>query len=354
MSNINIKRFVDVNIVQHVTSSVNALRDTVVLITTEGNIDTVNTYNSYSQWNADATTKTLITTTAYIKMFFDNGGNKVKVIRGITQDKLAETIASLKNEEIIVAYTGDYANIKTVAQTREADTRIYGINQKILLGRTNDIDSDVVSNFAVKYSSKLGAEMTIAAYFSNINIYGTDTIRDYAFTKEVIDEENISDTLYGNVIESNMNVDIYLANAIRNMGGNLKDGKDLMNEFALIVLHQTVTDSLVNLLTQKIKGVTGLAAIHSCISQELVKYLSNGYLTTDKIWTDDTLTLVYNNQTYTIIEANTPLLLGYHVTILPMSALTDEDKAQRKTPPIYVILATSYGIRQITINGEVI
>lgn len=354
MSNINIKRFVDINIVHHQISSSNATRDVVVLLSNEGNEGTVNTYESLQEYLADGSTSTLTNTSKYAATYFANGGNKLKVVRGITNDNLADTIKALPNEEIVVAYVGDYSSIMNVAVSRESDTSIYGINQKILLGRTSSVDENSIQNFAVKYSTEIGAEMTIAAYLSNINVDGTDTVQDYAFTKEVLAEEEITDSVYGSIIDNNMNVDIYLAGATRNMGGNLKDGKDLVNEYVLIILHQTLTDRLIDLLTQKIKGVKGLASVSTIISQELNRYITNGFLATNKTWTDRSLTVVYNNHTYTVINANTPLLKGYTVTVLPFTALTEQDKAQKKMPPIYLILATSYGIRKITINGEVI
>ena len=62
----------------------------------------------------------------------------------------------------------------------------------------------------------------------------------------------------------------------------------------------------------------------------------------------------YNNKTYTLITQGTALTQGFKITILPLSSLTDEDKQEHKAPYIYVILADSYGIRKVVINGEVI
>ena len=66
------------------------------------------------------------------------------------------------------------------------------------------------------------------------------------------------------------------------------------------------------------------------------------------------MTVTVNGKQYTIIEEGTPLTNGYFVQILPMSALTENDRAARKAPPIYVIIADQYGIRAITVNGEII
>ena len=45
---------------------------------------------------------------------------------------------------------------------------------------------------------------------------------------------------------------------------------------------------------------------------------------------------------------------GYIVKILPISSLSSTDKSNHSTPPIYIIIADQYGIRKITINGEII
>ena len=439
MSNINIKRFVDINIVKHEVSTVNSIRDTVILLSTEGVSEAVaavagtplaanapgeegvqyytraakpegssagylndgtyvytpvdeipaehaaNTYYPLTTVGSDASVKAskvysslaefertesttnLPLTYAYVKMFFNNNGNKVKVIYGVSSSTIADEIDALPYEHIVVAYTGAYADIKAAAQNRQAtasvsdvnfahnNTGTYGINQKILLGRTeSENDTDKVALFGVKVSSQTGAEMTIAAYLSNIAIYGSNSVQDYQFTKENITPEENDDAVLGSVLDNNMNVDMYVANGVRNLGGNLKDGADLVNTFVLIVLHQTLTDRVLNLLSTKIKGEAGLAAVQTVMSEELTRYVANGYLTTDEVWTDNDLTVSYNGQTYTIISQDTPLTLGYYITILPLASLSAEDKAARKTPPIYVIISDSYGIRKVTINGEVI
>ena len=136
--------------------------------------------------------------------------------------------------------------------------------------------------------------------------------------------------------------------------GNLKNGADLVNSYTLIVLHQTLTQRLLELLATKIKGSKGLAQIYATIAQELEAYRSCGYLTTDKIWSEEDLVVTYNSQNYTVITKGTPLNSGYAIKVLPFSSLTVPDKTERKTPPIYVIIADQYGIRKITVNGEVI
>ena len=457
MAEINIKRFVDVDIVQHVHPTIAGTRGTVVLYTGEGTKGTTQLVKSWG----DAASKyaNAPTTLAYLKVFFENGGVSALVVEGTPYaDVNSDVLSALDDKYIVVCYAAPkndtasvYTALKGIATTREADTNIYGINEKIILARTtsgaketwvikssasgelvttqiaftsngqkftsigtnkdlgpitlyygnteiagyepgtetrytfNDeayrkltfdtqptgnlltwlqsnavkqagdtIDKDAVANFGVKYSTVLGAEMTIAAYLSQINVYKTNTVSDYMFTKEAITAETLTDTEYENIIGANCNVDVYLANSVRNMGGNLKNGADLVNSYTLIVLHQTLTQRLLELLATKIKGSKGLAQIYATIAQELEAYRSCGYLTTDKIWSEEDLVVTYNSQNYTVITKGTPLNSGYAIKVLPFSSLTVPDKTERKTPPIYVIIADQYGIRKITVNGEVI
>lgn len=398
MGAINITRFVDINILQHATSTVNATRDTTILFTNEeiNKLDSgtgkkgstaakvdeeVGTFASYEQWTGAGYGKgTEPHTDAFVKVYFDNGGNKIKIIK--TDDSSFEaSVKKLKNEEIVVAYANTapetgYSTIKTCASNRNSDSSIYGINQKILLCRyttsgqignsSTKNENSEIQNVCAKYSTVEGAEMTIAAYLSNIDCYGINTIKDYAYTVENIEETKDDattagvattgglDELVGYAINNNFNIDVYLAGAVRNVGGNLTNGLDLVNQFTLIVLHQTLTDRLLNLLTTKLKGSSGITSIYTTIASELNRYLTNGYLTTDKVWEDGDYSINVNGTNYLLIPNNTPLNLGYHISVLPFSSLTDEEKSRKECPLIYVFIADSYGIRKITVNGEVI
>lgn len=368
MSNINLKRFVDINIRKQISSYVDGTRQTTVLFTNEGESNELRTLTSYAEASAryikvsgDDNTVEAANTLEFAKVYFDNGGVKLQVHEGVEISDLADKIAALDDEYICVAYASDessvenvYSQMKSIAKTRSLNSNIYGINEKILLATTLTNDNESVKNFAVKYSTVQGAEMTIAAYLSKLNAYGTDSIYDYAFTQEVLASENISDSTFGTIQTNNMNVVVYLANFNRNCGGNMKDGSDVTNTFVRIVLHQTLTDRLINLLTQKIKNASGLSKIYTVIAQELDRYLVSGYLTTDKIWLDETLNVEYNGATYPIIEKGTPITSGYVVRVLPLNSLSEADRALHKAPPIHLVIADQYGIRQITINGDVI
>ena len=356
MPKIDLRKFVDINIQKHVDAVIKGTRDTTVLFTSYGAKGTVNVVSNIEAVNAlykgKASTDNLI---AYATIYFNHSGCKLAIYEGyatVTKDDLT----NLPDEYICVASVDStYSQLEELANQMNDDSTIYGVKEKIIFARNAVItDATSVKNFAVKYSEVTGAEMTMAAYLSKIDTHAVDTVYDYAFTQEKIAASNIDNAQFDTLMTNNYNVDVYLANATRVCGGNCKDGADLTNNFVRIVLHQTLTDTLIQLLTTKLKSNDGLGKIYTAIAREMSYYLNCGYLTTDKIWTDDTLTIVRNDRAYTIIEQGTALINGYTVTILPMSSLTDDEKAQHKAPLIYLIIADQYGIRKITINGEVI
>lgn len=378
MADINLKRFVNINIKQHVYSAVKGTRDTVVLLTTEA-LAATDPIPSYA--DAQVVLANCPNALRYAKIYFDNGGNNLYVIGGATLSKagIEAVLATLPNEYIVIAFAGDktnretiYAAMKQVAEAREAQKEAaasidsaYGISEKILLASTSTAsDTDKVNNFAVKFiasdatleADHSGAEMAIAAYLSQINVYGIDTVHDYAFTREVFDWhcEDVTDDQYATIMQNNMNVTVSLANAYRNCGGNCKDGLDLVNSFVRIILHQTLTDRLLTVLAQKIKNAAGVGKIYTALVQELENYRTCGYLATDKFWIDEDLIITYNGVNYTIIEKGTQLQNGYKAVVLPLASLTEEDKAAHKAPPIIVVLADQYGIRVINVTGDII
>ena len=364
MAEINLKRFVDIDIQSKVVRAVSGTRNVIVLYTPEGTSGTSNTVSSLTEANSIYTSSKFPETLKYLTMFFDNGGVSAYVIEGKSASSLTiDDIKNLSNEYIIIGCVKGaseeidtiYSELKTLASSLSSDSTVYGINEKIIVARTiTTSDSSSVENFGVKYSKIEGAEMTIAAYLSQINVYKQDTVKDYSFSVETITPEDVDDTTFGTLMNNNINIDVTLVDSVRNLGGNLKNGSELTNAFVKIVLHQTLTDRLTQLLVQKIKNSSGISQIYSVISQELEFYKTAGYISSDKVWTSADLDVNYNGETYTVIQQGTALINGYVIKVLPISSLTEADKAAHKAPPIYIVLADQYGIRQITINGEVI
>lgn len=368
MSNIDIRKFVDVNIVHHSTAVSASTRNTTVLFVDEADYgirDVV--VSSKSEFIEACGDDWATPAESYGMSYFDNGGAKLylKSIASPDATKIKDAIKALPDEYIVVAFPGVDSNLSDAIKSLN-DTpadKFYGIKTKLAICYMADADEGLSIPNVIKVSdnSNIGANYPfgfVAAYLSRIDISKPSSVKDYDFTPVKIDSEHEVDWTDDNIdaaLEYNNNIVVKLAGQNRIVGGNTSDGKDLVNEFMLIVLQQTVSEKVLNVLVQKIKGESGCAMLSTAIAQELDRYVYNGFLATDKVWSDDDLTVEYGDpaQTYTIVAKDTPLLLGYQVKVLPYKSLTPEDKVEHKAPPIYLVLATSYGIRKVTINGEV-
>lgn len=354
---VDLNKFVKVNIRNHIQYQTEGTRDTVVLFTNENSsyteLDMV--FDSFNQFKNYVSTD-YPTSLQFAEVFFGCGGQKIRLMYKATLS--LTDITDLDDQYVVVASTfSGYSDFKTLVQGDFKN--LAEIHKKMFVTRVGSdsfvADTSEVDNVAVKFSDVTGAEMSIAAYLSQIDVYGIDTIHDYMFTSEPDGlKTTVTNTDYDSLIQNNYNVDIELSGRVRNCGGNAKNGYDLVNEYVRIVLHQTLTDKLVKLLATKIKSEDGIGKIYNVCCQELENYKRSGYLTTDKVWTDETYSITSNGRTYTVIEKGTPLVNGYIVRVLPATALTVEDRKQHKAPPVYIIIGDQYGIRQIDISGEII
>lgn len=369
MSNINLQQFVDINIRSSALTQIKGTRDIVAILTTDV-VSEVKVYSSYNDVIDDYVDNASIL--ALSSVYFANGGAKLTIIHCDAFTK--SEIAKLPDEYICIAFakgvaqnsktTNEFAkDIYQLATDFINDKTYYGIKEKLFITRIENKDETTIidetlsvsiKNLAIKYSSEIGAEMTMAAYLSKIDVYKRNSVIDYAFTQEILAAENIDNETFSTMMSYNWNVNIELANAKRVCGGNCSDGTELTNAFVRIVLHQTLTNRLVQLLTQKLTLSTASSKIYATITQELAYYLSAGYLSTDKIWSEETLYATYNNQQYVIVDKGTALTNGYIVKVLPYSGLTAIDRQRHIAPPIYIIIADQYAIRKIVIEGDVI
>ena len=355
---LNLDKFIKIIIKSGENSSRFASRDTAVLIC--DTLDTINpasanytlleSYEDLAK-NVSNPSETL---KKYVHIFFDNKGVKLKLVK--INGTIKETIKSLDRDLITIAYCSDASSKLTKADFPDNITNTS--DQKILVSwdKLNDgysyLNSNTSQFFIVKYGDP-GVEMTVLAYLTNINGYYYESVQDYDFTVEELKAEYYtqpSDTIVEGAIVKNYNVDAELAGELRNIGGNDTGGYSLVNDFMMILLSQTLSDKLLNVITSKIKyNQNGLNIIQSTIIQELDRYVNCGYLTKDKVWTDDTLIVP---EGYTLITKNTPLKQGYKFIILPFSTLNDAEKNNHELPKIYLLLAESYSIRSIEINGK--
>lgn len=294
------------------------------------------------------------------ELYYENS-----VLNPLTQKDIETVIDNLSEEMIVITSNAPWNIMKDVCDSLYNEQEGMNIESKLILScipntiTTLPEAEHITSNgFVLKYGTP-GVQMAIAAYLTQINANRPNSVQDYYFTTETVQylngKEKIGyvcedDSLAETLLALEINFNSTLVNEVRNLGGNTTKGKDLVNEFMLILVHQTLTERLVQLLTQKIKyNQTGLSLVGATIADELQRYVNNGYLTTDKIWTDPDLI----QDGITIINKNTPLQNGYKYVILPFSTLSAEDRQNHKLPSIYILIADSYAIRKIEIDGEV-
>lgn len=383
MSNISLKNFVDVNITRKKQSAIASTRDTVAILT---DCDMPNEYTYDAIYTIDNVLTFSNHLDDFLSTYFNNGGQKAHVYFAQNLTSPASLIIQIRNlptEEIVVMFAktkSPYSQINYVAsKVAQAARNDSGIDSKLILSGLaatgeistlisdtsgNILEASVIPRLIWKYCMGNTSDTatywdvaTIAAYLSKLDMSKIDSVYDYCYTDEVLLQPQgwqLTDADFKLLQQKNINVDIQLAGALRNIGGNCLDGSDIVNVYCSIVLQQTLTERLVDLLSTKIKGADGIAKIYSTAVKELNKYVTCGYLSTDKVWTNPDLTINYNGKIYTLIKQGTALLNGYSLTILPMTSLTEDDLILHKAPPIYLILAEQYGIRVIEINGEVI
>lgn len=393
---VNLRRFVNIDIQRAKRNPVNPVRDTIALMNVtlqdglaDGDILVAGTLSKDANGNqkyivtkSDGIEITLndVTTTLckYIRRFFDNNGIKLHLY---TAEFTAANITALPRNEIGIAKAGgltegDVAEIKTYngmanpsPSNEEGTTNATGSSAKIFF--TNIAKASLATygvfdapNICIKYGTP-GMEMLPAAYLSKINAYGVNTIHDYAFTIEVVDaanastlpeseDDNISqnDATVAECMSHFINVDTVLANQIRNVGGDLAQGDDLVNAYFTIVLQQTLEDAAVNALSEKLSGADGTAKIYNVIIAELNKYVRSGLISAGN-WQNEDWIENYNGDNFLVVSANERLVTGYKVYVVPFAAMTSTDVASHKCPPIYIAMTNAYGIRKITIAGEV-
>lgn len=280
------------------------------------------------------------------KLFFENGGIKLKAVGGNLPTKASDLMTKDLLENVIII------NIGTANTYTEDDFKKSGIYKKIIIegGTSVPTTSKSFTAYKIENSATSGERYLIGAYLSKIKVYNESSIKDYSMTLEsgtLADVSSKITTTSGTSLESlAYNFDMLIGGNYYNIGGNCTDGSDLVNNFVTIVLEQTTTNVLFRTLSAKLKGQTGLSAIRTAISSELDKYVNSGFLATNKVWTDEDLIIssAVGGADEVVITKNTPLSSGYHIHLFKLSS-------SERSAYAFLILPTSKGIRYIKVDG---
>ena len=387
---VRLDNFVKVNISRRIYAPNLDAFDTAVYVSQEQTVTPGYYAINGGSANADGTKEkpfAPISTDGYMAVFFGCGGKFLHVVYdlrnqqqtlsdGTTVSVLCyvngqndETLKELPLNEIVIFHDKDitptvWGNSGTIGSGDDAVDYSYGgIYQKVWINSTVDTTTTVEqeSGNVVKYTASATTDYivaTVAAYYTKINLNDERTIRDYAFTAEnfLIDfdlggtsivEFTETNNTVASCMAANILVDTYLAGSIRNIGGNDLTGEDITNLVMRIILQQTVTNSLVTLLSSKIKlNMSGITSVKAAISNELLRYVANGYIDTEKVWQEDDLYI--DNEL--VVTQNGTLPNGFAIHVSPISS---DDVKNHRIPAIYILYGDSVGVRTIEITGEV-
>lgn len=351
---IDIRNFVNVNIKPYEQTREEGSRPQVLVYGAEDNV-IVNGFNSdYSVFYHDGDKVELKENDkARATIFFKNGGSYLE----FKTDSLPD-VATLKNKKlidnVIIVNASD-----TPSEITEEEMEELGIYKKFIVEKAISWSNYNKDNYiggsyqAITISNELGAEMVLASYLSQIKVY--ESCLDYNFTEVQGIDEDLSDTIeYGNEGEPLTNIPfnffMKVGNNVLNIGGNAVDGSPLVTTFVSIILTQTTTNAVFNVLKTKLSGNAGINKIRTALCEELNKYTNSGYLTTDEIWGYQDLVVknaLNTSSSETVITTNTPISNGYYIHIFKTTKTKEEVY-------IFLILATSKGIRYVKIDGRVL
>lgn len=343
---IDLRDFVDVNITR--ITPVNRLQhDTIVMVNDQV---TAGYYSVGGTATGDGTKdkpKPLSEITGdtraerFMSTFTANGGKSVHVVATV---KIANGIwtdgsdVAIPIEEIIVY--GDYNALNTVTANGT------GIQQKLLVTPKNNSWSDTgIAYLAICDNEYVAGVM--CAYLTGLDSTRADIAKDFTFTVANGFANLSASYIATSVPTDKMNVVAYLAGDYRILGGDDGKGQSVTNDFMQIVLTQELTNRLLRVLVSKIRlDSNGINAVKNACSRVLNQFVTNGYISTEKAWTDSDLYI----DDELVAAQNTPLIDGYKIHVSP---ITDVNIAEHQIPAVYILYGDQVGVRKIVITGEV-
>lgn len=193
--------------------------------------------------------------------------------------------------------------------------------------------------------------LSFLAFTTQIRLDGFNTIEDYCYTDEngleIIDSKGHYDTWI-----TKYNFVDKVGNKVLNFGGNLYNGTSIDSDFGVTCIENDIAYALLDIVTSKIRITpTAQTRVVTAINTVLNRYINNGLILSNSVYSGEDMFIKYNEKTYSIIHKGTTLLNGYYVFTVPVSAISVEDKQNKKFTPIIVVIMTSAGARTISVSG---
>lgn len=227
----------------------------------------------------------------------------------------------------------------TVKNTKENETKLSAVKNNNIFVKL--VDTTVKTDDALSF----------LAFTTQIRLDGFNTIEDYCYTDEEGLETIDSKNDYTEWIKKYNFVD-KVGNKTLNFGGNLYNGTAIDSDFGVTCIENDIAYALLDIVTSKIRITpTAQTRVVTAINTVLNRYINNGLILSNSVYSGEDMFIKYNEKTYSIIHKGTTLLNGYYVFTVPVSAISVEDKQNKKFTPIIVVIMTSAGARTISVSG---
>jgi len=384
---------VDLNVVDTESSAITGYETVVYLVKSDdiGGAEEGKVYNNWTEFNTAYGTSDTNGIAKSVEVFFDNGGNKIALYKynKDTLDTILNNICSNHNDCLYIVASNNAisssADIKAICE--KIDNIKAPLNKRLVITTSNKQTINDLSDYGVvAFYTKLKAQSTnsnvldigllVGSHTSRIALDGSATVTDICYTPVTIklqdstgktyeafddltDEEMgipSQGTLFSKgSLASVANFVSKVGNRILLFGGNLTNGVGIDTDFGCMAVENDIANALVDVMTQK-QYLTqqGLQVVLTRIKSLLTRYQTNGYVEMDSTYTGANITKIYNGRKFSIITNGTPMPAGFLVTAVPMNAITQKDRLERRFTPIYVVMQTQKGARVVEVSGTVI
>ena len=327
---------------------------------------TVDTFNKILSDNLTAAESNPLDTNVInnLHRFFDYDGQELIVVLCDNKIPTADNVQAIKRtfqDFIYYTVSQDIFNSLTAVNIDDLNNDIsapYTVRLCLTVKNTPENETKLTNvknnNIFVKLvNTTVGTDdaLSFLAFTTQIRLDGFNTIEDYCYTDEngleIIDSKGHYDTWITkyNFVEK-------VGNKVLNFGGNLYNGTSIDSDFGVTCIENDIAYALLDIVTSKIRITpTAQTRVVTAINTVLNRYINNGLILSNSVYSGEDMFIKYNEKTYSIIHKGTTLLNGYYVFTVPVSAISVEDKQNKKFTPIIVVIMTSAGARTISVSG---
>ena len=327
---------------------------------------TVDTFNKILSDNLTAAESNPLDTNVInnLHRFFDYDGQELIVVLCDNKIPTADNVQAIKRtfqDFIYYTVSQDIFNSLTATNIDELNNTVsapYTVRLCLTVKNTTENETKLTNvknnNIFVKLvdtTVETDDALSFLAFTTQIRLDGFNTIEDYCYTDEngleIIDSKGHYDTWI-----TKYNFVDKVGNKVLNFGGNLYNGTSIDSDFGVTCIENDIAYALLDIVTSKIRITpTAQTRVVTAINTVLNRYINNGLILSNSVYSGEDMFIKYNEKTYSIIHKGTTLLNGYYVFTVPVSAISVEDKQNKKFTPIIVVIMTSAGARTISVSG---